>query len=158
MDLLGACSAPFKALGKKKLGLDEFRRFLVFRLGWFSPGEVDKLVDLAVNHKLLGREGDTLVYLGVDGEEARVGDKHDKGVEGDSKLFEVIVGLIMEHTGLSREEVLDEVDRKHRKHRELIPEKEFAATLVAWEKGVNVSHLHREVLEKLKTGRAKPSD
>lgn len=153
MDLLKACSAPFKALGKNRLGVDEFRRFLVFRLGWFSPKEVDKLITLALSRRILDKNGETLVYKGLNMvDEKKVKTEKPRDVESYSKLFERIVGTIIEETGLPREQVLEEVERKHRKYRELIPEIEFAATLVAWERGVDVSHLHEEVLKRVKAG------
>ncbi|HEV8361323.1 MAG TPA: DUF2240 family protein [Candidatus Thermoplasmatota archaeon] len=48
----------FRLLGKERLGRNEFKQALSFRLNWYPPAQASQLLERALSHGLLVAEGD----------------------------------------------------------------------------------------------------
>jgi hypothetical protein len=138
----------YKSKQKEKLSPNDLYMLLSFELGWFSPGESRKIVELARQKGLLKLEGDLLSpafdYRAV---QVPIGFRPSKKVleREPTGLFNQITGLI-ERAGIKKDDELPEINRLREKLK-ITPE--TAATLFAYKKGIEVNDVLEQVEKQL---------
>ncbi len=138
-------AAAFRAKGRKSMSRSELTYFMSFDLKWFSHDMSRRVVERAIEKGLLIEEGDKLTpAFDVSTVEIPVDFKPDSGVLDKPSVFEEIVEEIMAKTGMSRNEVISEINDFQGRLEGLV-DAEVVALLVARMNGIDISGYIEEV-------------
>ncbi len=138
-------AAAFRAKGRKSMSRSELTYFMSFDLKWFSHDMSRRVVERAIEKGLLIEEGDKLTpAFDVSTVEIPVDFKPDSGVLDKPSVFEEIVEEIMAKTGMSRNEVISEINDFQGRLEGLV-DAEVVALLVARMYGLDISGYIEEV-------------
>ena len=136
----------FQRKGKNVLSEKELTMSVSMDLGWFSPEEAKRLIDVGLELKLLSKDNEGLsptfdyeaLTLPIDFSPSR----NILEVESQEPLLLAIVRNIQDKTGLGKTKVMAEINKKQNTLRVDI---EVAAILIAKKYDVDISGFLREV-------------
>ncbi|UZE92652.1 MAG: DUF2240 family protein [Methanosarcinales archaeon] len=140
-ELMRTVAMPFRKRGKTVLMVSEFIFALSLDLGWFSPEQAKRVLQVAKEAGLVAVKGDEISpNFDAATVEIPLGFKPELSQLKEQPLFDRIIDLIMT-TGVSRKEAIALVNEKQERLQLMI---EVTALLVAKERGVDISHLADE--------------
>ena len=137
----------FQKKGKERMTEKEFYMVLSFEMGWLTPGEGMKIIEYALQHHLLEKEGDeiypTFDYKSV---EVPLGFKFDskKMQELERGLIPRVMGKIMKEKKVGERNLRNEV-RRLSEEMNIYPE--IAVLLLAKKNGVEIEEFIEEAWE-----------
>jgi len=134
----------FQKKGKERMTEKDFYMVLSFEMGWLTPGEGLKIVEYALQHHLLEKEGEE-IFPTFDYKEVEVplGFKFDtkKLQELEKGLVPRVMGKIMKEKNVGERNLRNEI-RRIGEEMHIYPE--IAALLVAKKKGVGIEEFIEE--------------
>jgi hypothetical protein len=135
VSLKAAVAVPFRRAGGRRLGEGDFVVALTMDLGWFSPDQAKRVVDVAAGRGLLAREGEDVV-VEFDPREVDVPEafEPDESILREQSTFERLLDALVD-AGVDKQTAVADVNRRQR---ELGVTIEAAAILDARERGIDV--------------------
>jgi len=134
----------FQKKGKERMTEKDFYMVLSFEMGWLTPGEGLKIVEYALQHHLLEKEGEE-IFPTFDYKEVEVplGFKFDtkKLQELEKGLVPRVMGKIMKEKNVGERNLRNEI-RRMGEEMHIYPE--IAALLVAKKKGGGIEEFIEE--------------
>lgn len=135
MSLEAAVAVPFRQEGGRRLAEGEFVVCLSLDLGWFTPDQATRLIDVASSRGLLSvADGDLIAEF--DPSTVEVPDEFvpDESILRAQSTFEVILSSVLD-AGVEKQTAVAEINERQR---DLGVTLEAAAVLYALEAGVDV--------------------
>jgi len=138
-------AAAFKAKGRKSMSRSELTYFMSFDLKWFSHDMSKRIVETAIEKGLLVEDGEKLTpAFDISSVEIPVDFKPDASVLEKPSIFDEVVDEIVAKTGMSRSDVIAEINDLQERLESLI-DAEVAALVVAKKYGIDVKGYVDEV-------------
>jgi len=150
-ELIYAVAQPFKAKGRRRLGIKEFIFTLTLDLKWFNPKEAKVLVQIGVENELLREDGESLIACF---DPAQVNPPIDFKptakllTTGKQTLFERILDQIIIQTGMNKRELIAAINKNQDELSKLV-EINVSALIVGIEHGADLKDLIDTVYQEL---------
>ncbi|ADC64878.1 Protein of unknown function DUF2240 [Ferroglobus placidus DSM 10642] len=142
-------AAVFKSKGKRKMKKSELTYTLSFDLKWFSHETSKEVVELAQKKGLLKGDDELEPNFDVDEVEVEPDFKPDVNKIKSSSLLDEIVDYLAANLGMSRQEVIAELNRKQIEFGNVL-DLEVVALIYAKERGLKVEEYVDKVWEEVK--------